>query len=177
MLELYAMPTVPSGSVLVKTSAAGAMTIVSTWLTFCAGDPASVTFTVTIELPAVVGVPLTTHAASERPAGNAPVIEQLYGEDPPLAVIVAPYATPTMPFGSVFVRFKALGAITIVSLALMLCAGVLESVTFTVTVELPAVVGVPLTEQPVRLRPAGSVPAVIEQAYGEVPPAASIVAL
>jgi hypothetical protein len=54
---------------------------------------------------------------------------------------------------------------------------VLESVTFTVTVELPAVVGVPLTEQPVKLRPAGSVPAAMEQAYGVVPPAASIVAL
>jgi hypothetical protein len=133
--------------------------------------------TVRIALPAVVGVPLTTHPVRLRPSGNAPVIEQLYGEVPPFAVIVELYATPTVPFGNVLVMFRALGAITIVSLALMLCVGLLESVTFTVTVELPAVVGVPLTAQPVRLRPAGSVPAVIEHAYGDVPPAASIVAL
>jgi hypothetical protein len=165
------------GNVLVNASVAGAMMIVSTWLTFCAGEPASVTLTVRIALPAVVGVPLTTHPVRLRPSGNAPVIEQLYGEVPPFAVIVELYATPTVPFGNVLVMFRALGAITIVSLALMLCVGLLESVTFTVTVELPAVVGVPLTAQPVRLRPAGSVPAVIEHAYGDVPPAASIVAL
>jgi len=154
---------VPSGSVLVRTRVAGEMMMVSTALTFCAGLPESVTFTVTIELPAIVGVPLTTHPVRERPLGNVPVMEQVYGELPPLAVIVALYATPTVPFGSVLVRFSGLGAITIVSFALTLCVGVLESVTFTVTVELPAVVGVPLTEQPARLRPAGSVPAVMEQ--------------
>ena len=164
MFALYAMPTVPLGKVLVNASVAGEMMIVSTWLTFCAGEPVSVTLTVTITLPAVVGVPLTTHPVSERPCGNAPVIKQLYGEVPPLAVIVALYATPTVPFGKVFVIVSALGAITIVSLALMLCVGLLESVTFTVTVELPAVVGVPLTAQPLRLSPAGSVPAVIEHA-------------
>jgi hypothetical protein len=164
MFALYAMPTVPLGSVLVNASVAGAMMMVSTWLTFCAGEPASVTLTVTIALPAVVGVPLTTHPVRLRPSGNVPVIEQLYGEVPPFAVIVELYATPTVPFGSVFVMFRALGAITIVSFALMLCVGLLESVTFTVTVELPAAVGIPLTAQPVRLIPAGSVPAVIEHA-------------
>lgn len=41
--------------------------------------------------------------------------------------------------------------------------GLPESVTLTVTVELPDVVGVPLTVHPERLRPAGNVPAVIVQ--------------
>jgi hypothetical protein len=44
-------------------------------------------------------------------------------------------------------------------------------------VELPAVVGVPLTVQLVMVRPAGNVPVVIEQLYGEVPPLAPMIAL
>jgi hypothetical protein len=45
-------------------------------LAFCAGLPESVTFTVTGEVPAAVGVPLTVQPVSVRPAGSAPVIEQ-----------------------------------------------------------------------------------------------------
>jgi hypothetical protein len=45
--------------------------------------------TVIGELPAVVGVPLILQPVSVRPAGNVPVIEQVYGLAPPLAVIVA----------------------------------------------------------------------------------------
>ena len=65
----------------------------------------------------------------------------------------------------------------IVSLALTPCEGVLESVTFTVMLEVSAVVGVPATVQPDKARPAGKVPAVMEHAYGDVPPAAEIAAL
>jgi hypothetical protein len=61
-----------------------------------------------------------------------------------------------------------------VSLLLAVCVGLPESVTVTVTVVEPAEVGVPLTVQPFRINPAGSVP-VIEQVYGEVPPEAVIV--
>jgi hypothetical protein len=63
-----------------------------------------------------------------------------------------------------------------VSVLLVLCAGLPASVTVTVTVEDPAEVGVPLTVQPFRINPAGSVPE-IEQVYGDVPPDAVIVAL
>jgi hypothetical protein len=76
--------------------------------------------------------------------------------------MVALYGTPAVPFGSVPVRVSVAGAITRVSLSLALCAGKPESVTLTVTVELPAVVGVPLTVQPMRVSPAGRVP-VMEQ--------------
>lgn len=89
MFALYAMPTVPSGNGLPITRAVGEITIVSSWLTFCAGVPASVTFTVTVALPATVGVPLTTHPVRDRPAGKLPVMEQVYGVVPPDAVIVA----------------------------------------------------------------------------------------
>jgi hypothetical protein len=42
----------------------------------------------------------------------------------------------------------------------VVCGGVPESVALTVRFEVPATVGVPLTTQPERLRPAGRVPAV-----------------
>ena len=58
---------------------------------------------------------------------------------------------------------RAAGLITIVSGPVVDCVGDSESVTFTVTVEFPAVVGVPLTVQPVMLRPAGKVPEVMAQ--------------
>lgn len=70
-------------------NAAGAMTIVSAWLAFCAGLPESATFTVIGDEPWVVGVPLTVQPVSVRPAGKAPVIEHVYGEVPPVAPIRA----------------------------------------------------------------------------------------
>jgi hypothetical protein len=68
-----------------------------------------------------------------------------------------------VPFGNVFVSDSAAGAIVMGWLALAVCAVLPASVTFTSTVTVPSVVGVPLTVQPVRLKPAGSVP-VIEHA-------------
>jgi hypothetical protein len=62
--------------VSVIVSAAAAITIVSFALALCCGLPASVTLTVTAELPAAVGVPLTVQPVSVKPAGNVPEIEQ-----------------------------------------------------------------------------------------------------
>ena len=76
-----------------------------------------------------------------------------------------------------FVSVSAAGLITMVSGPDVVCDGEPESSTLTVTVELPAVVGVPLTVHPLSVRPAGNVPAVMEQLYGEVPPATPMVAL
>ena len=81
-----------------------------------------------------------------------------------------------MPPGSVFVMVNAAGAITMVSFCEAFCTGLLESVTFTTIGEDPEAVGVPLTVQPVRLSPVGSVP-VIEHVYGIVPPVAPMAAL
>ena len=56
------------------------------------------------------------------------------------------------------------GAIVMLSGPEMVFAGLLASVTFTITVDVPAVVGVPVTTQPApNARPAGSVPPVIVQ--------------
>lgn len=57
------LPTVPLGNVPMMVNGAGLITMVSLALTFCAGLPASVTFTVIGDEPAVVGVPLTVHPA------------------------------------------------------------------------------------------------------------------
>ena len=65
------------GSVPVMVRGAGLITMVSFVLAFCAGLPESVTFTTIGEDPAVVGVPLTVHPFSIKPAGNVPVMEQL----------------------------------------------------------------------------------------------------
>jgi hypothetical protein len=62
--------------------------MVSFWLAFWAGLPASVTVTVIGEEPAVVGVPLTVQPESVSPAGRVPVIEHEYGVVPPVAVMV-----------------------------------------------------------------------------------------
>jgi hypothetical protein len=59
---------------LVIVNAAGLMTMVSGPDVDCVGDSESVTLTVTVELPAVVGVPLTVHPLNERPAGSVPEV-------------------------------------------------------------------------------------------------------
>jgi len=156
----------------------GLIVMVSDWDTVFTGLLESVTITVRVEEPATVGVPVTVHPVSVSPAGSVPeLIEQVYGVVPPLASMVALYATPTVPFGSVFVSVRAAGLMTMVSGPEVVWDGAPLSSTFTVTVELPAVVGVPLTLHPLSARPAGRVPEVIVQLYGEVPPATPMVAL
>jgi hypothetical protein len=80
---------VPLGSMPLMVRVAGTITMVSFWLAFCTGLPESVTFTVTGDEPAAVGVPLTVQPVSVRPAGSAPVIEQEYAGVPSAAVIDA----------------------------------------------------------------------------------------
>jgi len=177
----YGVPTVPAGNVLTTSvSPALSIVIVSCPLTLLAGVLESVAFTVTVVVPDIVGVPLTVQPKPRiSPAGSIPVvIVQEYGEDPPLTPIVAEYGVPTVPSGSVpFVSVIARGRIVIVSGPVVLCGVALESVAFTDTVIVPAVVGVPLTTQPApSMRPDGSVPDAIVQVYGDVPPLTPIVA-
>jgi hypothetical protein len=58
---------------------------------------------------------------------------------------------------------RAAGLMVMDSGPVVLSCGLLASVTFTCKFEVPAVVGVPLTVQPLNVSPAGSVPEVIEQ--------------
>lgn len=142
----------------------GLIVMVSDWDIVFVGLLESVTVTVTVDEPAVVGVPPTVQPVNVRPAGREPeLMEQVYGVVPPLASIGALYATPTVPFGSVLVSVNAAGLITMVSGPEVVCDGEPESSTFTVTVELPAVVGVPVTVHPLSDKPAGRVPEVMLQ--------------
>jgi hypothetical protein len=73
------------------------------------------------------------------------------------------------------VKVSPPGAVTVkLNGLLALSCGEELSVTWTVGVERPAVVGTPLMLQPVSVKPAGRVPAVIEQAYGGTPPVTPI---
>src|ERR1700712_435158 len=70
------------------------------------------------------------------------------------------------------------GLMVMVTGAVVVPGGLLESITTTVTVVVPGVVGVPLTTQPApSVRPAGSVPALIVHTYGPVPPVTGMVPL
>jgi hypothetical protein len=79
--------------------------------------------------------------------------------------MVAVYATPTVPPGRVAsVRDSGAGKTASVTGPVMVLAGLLESVALTVTIDTPAVVGVPVTRQPAPSEsPAGIIPPVITQ--------------
>lgn len=156
--------------------------IVSVRFTFivCAGEPESVTLNVSgVAFTATVGVPLIKPADefSARPPGKVPEMSvQVYGEAPPAAVSVCEYDAPTWPFArAAVVIISDAEEIVSVRLALIVCAGELESVTLNVNaVALTAAVGVPLIK-PVNefsARPPGKVPEMRVQVYGAVPPVA-----
>ena len=70
----------------------------------CCGFELSLTLTVRLEVPAVVGIPLTVQlfGASVSPAGSAPVvILQVKGGFPPVTPKTWLYGVPTIPPGKV----------------------------------------------------------------------------
>jgi hypothetical protein len=129
-----------------------------------AGEAESVTLTVKLEVPAVVGVPEIVFPESVSPAGKEPeVIVQLYGDVPAVACKVAEYAALTCPAGrEVVVICTGLGAVATVNVSdsvAVFAVGVVESVTLTVNVKEPEVVGVPENVPAAdRLIPAGNAP-------------------
>ena len=179
----YGVPTVPFSSVLNLRCRPALMVRDTGPLVLSAGFELSVTLTVRLVVPATVGVPLTVQlfGASVRPAGRVvpPVMVQVYGPVPPVTPKGWLYGVPVEPFGRVganvnpppppFVMVMLRGP-------LVVSCGFEESVTFTLKLEMPAVVGVPLTVQPagVSVNPAGSDPVVMVQVYGVVPPVTPI---
>ena len=169
---LYALPTVPAGSGLtvVIDSAAGSTVTANAFVAV----PPPVTWTVKLEVPAALGVPLKTPAEdSVSPAGSAPeVTDQPYGGVPPVAANVWLYALPTVPAGSGddVVIDSAAGS-TVTANAFV---AVPPPLTWTVKLETPAAVGVPLkTPAEDSVSPAGSAPENTDQLYGVVPPVAA----
>src|SRR3972149_4405203 len=135
----------------------------------------SVALTVKFEVPAAVGVPLISPVALLRlsAAGSAPTVTaHVMGDLPPLLARVWLYARFTVPSDSDAV--VTAGYALTVMLSAFVAMALLSSVTCTVKLDTPAVVGMPLIS-PVALlsvSPAGSVPTVSAHTYGVFPPAA-----
>jgi hypothetical protein len=154
---------VPLGSTLVvidRGDTFGALTLSENSLVVVA--PAeSVTFIVTVEVPATGGVPLITPVdeSNFNPAGRVP-LATVHDRVPvpPVARMVALYADPTVPSGNGDAVAIASGEFTgaIVSGSGLLTVPDAASVTFTVSTVVPAVVGVPeITPKGFNSSPAG----------------------
>ena len=157
---------------------AGYIVIARAWSTYALF--ASVTLTVKLLVPAIVGVPLITPVDVLRlnPAGRLPVaILQTYGVLPPAATSVCVYDRLTVPSDKEDVVIDNAEYIVIDNA--WVAVAPLLSVTCTVKLLVPATVGVPLITpaDALRERPAGSVPTVILHIYGVLPPPATSVEL
>jgi hypothetical protein len=107
-----------------------------------------------------------------RPAGKLPVtIDHVYGVVPPEAARVAEYAALVDPSSSDDVVTTTGVPIVIESDRVAVLPRL--SVTSTVKVDVPAVVGVPEIVSPLSVRPAGKLPVTIDHVYGVVPPEAA----
>lgn len=145
------------------------------------GVSESVTCTVKLEVPVAVGVPVIAPVAafSVSPPGRLPlVMAQVYGDTPPAAATLALYPALITPVGSEVVVTLKVGALMVMLRAAeAVLAGDSESVTLTVKLMTPTSgpVGVPVIAPVAALSesPAGKLPTVTAQEYGEVPPAAA----
>jgi hypothetical protein len=158
----YAVPTTPLGNDDVETvSVAGVIVIVSDAVAVL--DALSVARTVKVLDPAAVGAPAMVPPVSVNPAGKVPLAsDQVYGAVPPDAASDCEYAVPTTPLGNDDVETVSVaGLMVMVSDAVAFLEAL--SVTRTVKVLDPAVVGVPEMVAPVRVSPAGRVPLASDQ--------------
>ena len=154
----------PFGSEDEEIASTGTTTMLRAFVAVSAGTLESVALTVKLDVPAVVGVPVMLPlAANANPAGSAPaVIDQVIGAVPPVDCSAALYVELTIPFGSVVVVMLIVAAV-IVMLRLAVAVRFAASFTCTVKLDVPAVVGVPEIVFPLRVKPAGRVPAVMLQ--------------
>lgn len=144
-------------------------------------DAASATVTATlVNEPAVVGVPDNTPVLGAMVSpGGWPVTCHVYGGVPPEAMIWSLYVVLTVPPGSgdaVVITSAAGAMVTLNVWEFVSGVGAVASVTCTVKVKAPAVVGVP-EKSPLELsvRPPAMVVGddVIAHEYGVVPPMAA----
>ena len=128
-------------------------------------DALSVTRTVKLLGPCVVGVPdIVPTAARLNPAGSDPPdTDQAYGCEPPAAASTCEYAAPTVPAGSDDVRILKVGALT-VSDSDAVVEFDARSAARTVKLLDPAALGVPDNVPPAdKLNPCGNDPPTRDQ--------------
>jgi len=139
---------------------------------------ASLTRTVKLNVPPVVGIPLMVPVLAFKlsPLGSDPVvIAQLSGGMPPVAINDVEYKLPVDPPGAEEVVIDKAEAITIES-ALVAVAPA-PSVARTVKLNVPDADAVPVMV-PVpefKVRPAGSAPEARDQTMGGIPPVVATV--
>ena len=134
------------------------------------------TLTVTVEVPALLALPLITPVVLFRdsPAGSLPeAIVHVYGVDPPVAASLTEYATFLVATGSGDVVVICKGTV-MVKLKALSDEDPIASVTLTVKLEVPPTVGVPLmTPDDDTLRPEARLPLTNDHVYGVDPPVAA----
>ena len=142
---VYAVPTTPVLRLVVETASAGGLIVNDKVLVAVfAGLAESVTMMVTLDVPAAVGMPVIWFAVTVRPAGS-PVAENVYGETPPVAPKFAVYADPTTPVLRLVVETASAGGLIVNDRVFVaVFAGLAESVTIMVTLDVPAAVGMPV---------------------------------
>ena len=147
----------PAGRDDVLMPRAGAL-IVSVSAAVADTDALSVTFTLKLLGPAVVGVPDIVPPARLNPDGKDPLAtDHEYGGVPPDATSACEYAVPTVPAGSDDVVIPKAAGLIVSDSPVVVDTDAL-SVTFTKKLLDPAVLGVPDIVPPARLSPDGSDP-------------------
>jgi hypothetical protein len=137
---------------------------------------------VKLKLPEIEGVPLISPdgESSTNPAGSAPAVtDQLYGGLPSAATSNCSYLNPTVasakgdPVVIIGGGVELLSVISMVNVLLDVTLAL--SVTCALKVYTARVVGVPLMApvDEASVSPGGSVPELIDQLYGGVPPEAA----
>lgn len=179
-MALYGSVAVPLGNEAVVIVTGGTVTVI-VMLREAVCELASVTVNDAAYVPASVGVPVIcpVDELMDNPGGILEA-DHRYGGMPPVAAIVAEYGVPTVPLGNDAVVIVSSAGAPIVKLSVFdaVCGvGDDESVTVTVTVLVPAAVGVPVICPVLGLivKFAGK-PAAL-QVYGVVPPVAATAAL
>lgn len=106
---------------------------------------ASVAFTVTGKDPTNLGIPVTVPYSGLifMPLGS-PVADHIKGAFPPCELIPAMYELPTVPTGNSPTVIVSPVPMMIVKLAVAVCGGLDESVTVTITGNVPVDWGAPV---------------------------------
>ena len=158
----YGVPTEPGGNAEVVMLRTGAL-ISSDRAAVVEADMLSVTLREKLEEPAPTGVPLIIPPARLKPAGSDPLaIDHVYGGVPPDALTDCEYPVPTVPTGNTEVVIFRAGALMVSKSAALADEDAL-SVTLTVKLAEPALVGVPEIVLPESPKPPGSDPLEIDQ--------------
>ncbi len=167
-------------SVVVVMARGAPTTTVRDWVWVCGVGLESWAATVKVKVPGDVGVPEITPAVGcmARPGGSEPAAKlQVYGGVPPLATMVARYATPSDPAGKALVEMFT--TVTTVRLSCACAeagppAAADESTTCTAKEKVPETVGIPvIVPELLNVKPVGKVPLATLQVRVPTPPVAS----